>query len=655
MTSPGVGKPESTNDKYADVHSRGSSFGADLSAGWGNEKESEERVRKLLMTEVRSPFGQFLQDGVNFVSGLFQDIADAISGKGGARAEVISSAVAGRLDPLDSAITETRDLHDQLADEVARSRAEVQDVVISQDKLVTQMDEVSPAAQAALEAAEAAGKLASDLSDDMAIAARRSGTNGSLLEFIDLTSEEVAAGKNAPYIKAWTTAGWVDSHSKFKDYKVWLGPLENKVADAKRVYASVVKNQPYLVRFWAKAGVPGTKLNMAFWPDKGLGGIIRVEKVAKGRNLDGSVEYYPEATSTGFNFIKNIVLNTEWTEYRSIVYFSDAVDSVAVHRTTWTPNPNNDPDPLHRQYIAGFEVSPYAPSQADVDNAQNLAIQANRELATQALQLATLNAEFNKEQDKLNELIQRQIDIQSDMLELQKIQALRRYSWKAETGTTAANPYTDDGSTSMHNADLFRCWDYRRKFVFAAKGRWEGSVKIGLNWTNGAYDEYEFTLDSEAPRAISTWGGTLTIHIRRITIEILVTNLRRAYTFTEVSESVSSDGVLRSGEYNLIRTMAYTKEPDGVPKYIYRFKTPVDIVQASPGATVPQLDLDRSVVHEASKGDTLPGYDFKITKEIINKFGGTLTFEEAWDADDPYKQLYLKVPGTGNFKDLGEA
>lgn len=655
MTSPGVGKPESTNDKYVDVHSKGSSFGADLSAGWGNEKASEERVRKLLMTEIRSPFGQFLQDGVNFVSGLFQDIADAISGKGGARVEVISSAVAGRLDPLDSAITETRDLHDQLADEVARSRAEVQDIVVSQDELVTQMDEVSPAAQAALEAAEEAGKLANKLSDDVAIAAKRLGSNGSLLEFIDLTSEEVAAGKQAPYIKAWTTAGWVNSNSKFNDYGVWLGPVENKVADAKQVFASVVKNQPYLIRFWAKATGPGSKLRMAFRSDKGYGGISRVEKVAKGRNLDGSIEYYPEATTTGFSFIHNLVLDTEWTEYRSIVYFSDAVDSVAVHRTYWTPNPDNNPYPTNRQSIAGFEVSPYAPSQADVDNAQNLAIQANRELATQALQLATLNAEFNKEQDKLNELIQKQIDIQSNMIELQSIRAPRRYSYKAGTGTKTANPYTNDGSTSMHDADLFRCWDYKRKFVFAAKGKWEGSVKIGLNWTNGAYDEYEFTLDSEAPRAISTWGGNAVIDIRRITIEILVTSLRREYSF----EASDGEPIFKDfrpwGDVNMIRSMRLLEKPDGQVSYLVGFKTPVHVVPITPGATVPQVSLEGSVVHEASGSDVKPGYDFEINRENIDRCGGLITFKEVWEAYDPYAFIDLEVPATGSFKDLGEA
>lgn len=71
MTSPVGGKPESTQDKYDDVHSKGSSFGQDL---------NESKVRGLLSGQVKNPFQQAWKGATNFLDNIIGGIASAIGG-----------------------------------------------------------------------------------------------------------------------------------------------------------------------------------------------------------------------------------------------------------------------------------------------------------------------------------------------------------------------------------------------------------------------------------------------------------------------------------------------------------------------------------------------------------------------------------------------
>lgn len=71
MTSPVGGKPESTQDAYDDVHSRGTSFGAEL---------DEQSVRDLLTPQIKNPFQQAWDAMSNFFDNIIGGIAAAIAG-----------------------------------------------------------------------------------------------------------------------------------------------------------------------------------------------------------------------------------------------------------------------------------------------------------------------------------------------------------------------------------------------------------------------------------------------------------------------------------------------------------------------------------------------------------------------------------------------
>ena len=71
MTSPVGGKPESTQDRYDDVHSVGSSFGAEL---------DESAVRSLLGNQVENPFASIVTGLANTVVGILESVANGILG-----------------------------------------------------------------------------------------------------------------------------------------------------------------------------------------------------------------------------------------------------------------------------------------------------------------------------------------------------------------------------------------------------------------------------------------------------------------------------------------------------------------------------------------------------------------------------------------------
>ena len=97
MTSPVGGKPEPTQDRYDDVHSRGSSFGAEL---------NESAVRGILSSQVESPFASVAISVANAFGSLISDVADAISGiiPDGARTEPIKNAIVAKIGPLESEV-----------------------------------------------------------------------------------------------------------------------------------------------------------------------------------------------------------------------------------------------------------------------------------------------------------------------------------------------------------------------------------------------------------------------------------------------------------------------------------------------------------------------------------------------------------------------
>ena len=97
MTSPVGGKPESTQDRYDDVHSIGSSFGAEL---------DENAVRSLLGNQVENPFASIVTGLAGTVVGILESVANGILGifKPGDRESPIRDAIVAVMEPMESQV-----------------------------------------------------------------------------------------------------------------------------------------------------------------------------------------------------------------------------------------------------------------------------------------------------------------------------------------------------------------------------------------------------------------------------------------------------------------------------------------------------------------------------------------------------------------------
>lgn len=99
MTSPVGGKPESTQDRYNDVHSVGSSFGAEL---------DEDSVRGLLGNQVENPFFSIVTGLANTVVDILESVAKGIAGifSPGAKEAPIRNAIIAVMEPMESQVFE---------------------------------------------------------------------------------------------------------------------------------------------------------------------------------------------------------------------------------------------------------------------------------------------------------------------------------------------------------------------------------------------------------------------------------------------------------------------------------------------------------------------------------------------------------------------
>lgn len=146
MTSPFIDKPSATNDKYDDVHTKGSTYGQDL--------KNEAQVRELLSHRVESPFQQAFRRFGEFATGMVSGIADAIRGEGGASFKAINVAVNERLGPINTLISETGERHKELADKVETIITDQDGYVQKSETLLEKIEDAEKKSDDALDKAE---------------------------------------------------------------------------------------------------------------------------------------------------------------------------------------------------------------------------------------------------------------------------------------------------------------------------------------------------------------------------------------------------------------------------------------------------------------------------------------------------------------------
>ncbi|TRX43761.1 hypothetical protein [Corynebacterium guaraldiae] len=517
MTSPFT-KPGATQDKYQDVYSKGGTYGSDL--------RTEDDVRRLLKTEIRSPFAKAVQDVVNAVEGVVSDIASAIRGEG-ARYEVINVAVTERLGPINTLITQTGARHKELADKVDRSiekqaginqeqaktikeagdavqalkdyKAEVQakvqssidtaksatseaaalrseltklsnglDARIEQSKAAKDLQnkfdklnnefgsrvdsaisnspklkELSAQAKAAMSASDATQKKA-----ESAISKADSATDDAK-KALFLQENSVNIGSSiVPVIPGTTTPTWQDG---LVEVKKGAYPEDSSLPDRIKTYyrhapeqlnsnnrdwshdtremsrslVSVDNRYEYYASFWIRTTGGNPQYIMITLCDETGNRHI----VAKAPSTDLQTG---RSDNTWGNPVRAIIARptTEWQFVETVFVFREGVEFSRIQQVHFQANSGTEPLSM---FLADLRIGPLIPSQADVDRAQNKAIEANKTAIAANNEAIKANKATIKNANETAEAAKKASEANTLALKNQKKINEESARWKVET------------------------------------------------------------------------------------------------------------------------------------------------------------------------------------------------------------------------------
>ncbi|WP_339016774.1 hypothetical protein R3O64_09535 [Corynebacterium hesseae] len=432
MTSPFT-KPGATQDKYQDVYSKGGTYGSDL--------RSEADVRRLLKTEIRSPFAKAVQDVVNAVEGVVGDIASAIRGEG-ARYEVINVAVTERLGPINTLITQTGARHKELADKVDRSIEKQAGINQEQAKTIK---EAGDAVQALKDyKAEVQAKVQSSIDTAKSATSEAAALRSELTKLsngLDARIEQSKAAKdlqnkfdrlNNEFGSRVDSA--ISGSAKVRELseqsKVTLDALMNPID----VGTSLVTVNPVTkVPYWAEGATENTKLTS---PVEGAkiythpaisntyGGMVTVDP-----RLEYEASFWLHIDTKNVRTVIEFRGQDGGHAVKSVSSFDDSQAKYSSVNYIWWSPPNMEPGwhYIHQRFrlndnvsqaklaniywvhgggasgnasICDLRISPLIPTQASVDAAQNKAIEAlEKATATHTLSLAN-QKQINEESAK---------------------------------------------------------------------------------------------------------------------------------------------------------------------------------------------------------------------------------------------------------------
>ena len=267
------------------------------------------------------------------------------------------------------------------------------------DNALKRADAVSEKQAEILSSAEDQKKIVAQANTDAIKALARKDTGQSLVQYLDLTPEEVAEGKREVWRPLWTTATQLHKPKKddpafftaprgvgFACQEAWGVPKGVGSRFADKHWMRVEEGRQYKLTYWHKASEPDSIYYLqAVSPD----GEPNPFRIVHGTRSDGS----PQLGGATTYFVSALTMPTEWERVEVIVQIEPGVTQLYLRTFYWN----------HRwgkagadQWFAGLDFGPNLPSQADIDSAQNNAISA---LAKQS----ELHAQFQEEQKKWND------------------------------------------------------------------------------------------------------------------------------------------------------------------------------------------------------------------------------------------------------------
>ena len=360
-------------------------------------------------------------------------------------------------------------------------------------------------------------------------------TGESLIAYLTPTDAEVKAGTAKYDVPVWTTG----AHREFSGQNPPPEHVKYAYGASSTDTTKSPKTVPVAVR-------PGTKYILSFWAYGsgnmviymyGNGGYpirstrqlkvnqetLQIEKDSGGKRIYDPAKNGNSSSSTGTQWLLNGFAPDElykWVHYKFEVEFTEPTTEVRFDRFYWNWRKTS----VYGQYLAGMQFYPDVPTQADVDEAQNKAIEAN--------------SEFAKQQVEINRLLQEQLWTQQDMVEQLDLQATKIYHGEVSSVRTTDIPkWVGWSSATEHIFPLVHFYtrkDTDRMFKWQLTGSWTGRVKVTSNWSNGAVDVAVFDVTTSGvsqggsySRTQTTSGGAWNVNLRNVTFEVFPTSLDR--------------------------------------------------------------------------------------------------------------------------------
>ena len=329
--------------------------------------------------------------------------------------------------------------------------------------------------------------------------------------------------KNPKKTVDWTIPEWTAAANKSgtdaKQGKWWGYQGSSAQREAKPTYRPVNSSIPY--RMMMNASGTGI-FSIAVGSSKRSTNIIKSAKVFAGWDENGKKVYNP-VSHGGVTPVDRMSMagSSAWGAVDVIIEFQPDITDAGIDSFFW-----NQSGTTGLQRIANLEFGPYAPTQSEIDFAQDSAISGLKTASE-------LNVKFQNEQKRINRAVEAQMWTHQDMLELLDIRTPKSYGWGTRVYRTGAkntpNPYYGNKTHGYYiNTDYFERWEYpeEKEVYIAARGTWTGSMDVEINWDNGALDNWNVPIEKNQ-RIYRFTGGAWHIKMRSIAVTIYPRSLNR--------------------------------------------------------------------------------------------------------------------------------
>lgn len=315
-----------------------------------------------------------------------------------------------------------------------------------------------------------------------------------------------------------------------------------------KVYRPVMKGVNYRLTFKTK----GVGVITIGGDTNGKGGV-KSARLA-GTDKDGKRTYRDFATYSGRFVVRalNVGSSSSWTSHEVELAFQEDVSEFAFSDIVW-----HDSGTSGNQYLADLECVPDIPTQAQIDTAQNKAIEALNDSSQ-------LSKDFEKKQVTINSTVDEQMWAHQDMLELLDIRSPKTFSFHiTDPNKLSQGREYDKIMGSYSNGGI--AWETSWFYVFAKansvngyvyitfKGDFTGMFDIEINWDSGVLDNWTRSVEGNGTRTYSFKGGARHIKMRSIQVTVFPRSLKRKATVYRSRSHSDSNGLIRQATWDFVR------------------------------------------------------------------------------------------------------